>query len=664
MKILILIAGVFLSQSPIQAQWVPDVFGQERRDLRPLEDFALRDTSITRGLDDAWYLTGTRPSGSGDYQNTTGIFLWRSEDFKAWTEVAEVWNLERDAKADASAWQLEYRVNPDDRDGPLVRGITAPEIHAFKDTYWIAFGMNGQGTGLLRSTSGRPEGPYEDMGRITEYGSDASVFVDDDGSAYWVMGAGWIGKMKEDLSGLAEPLQLLQPGYFPTTRHHAPTSGKTYSPRVLGQTGAHLFKAEGRYWMSAAQVRDRMGVGCYDTFVMGADSLDGPFSDPMLMVPHGGQTTVFEGPDGEWHATFSGRDSRAVFRDRPAAVPLVFSSDVLYGRGKQAIGPFPRMDFNLNTELGPWADLKPIADVQIRDLQFTRGPDDYYYLTGSGIDNAYVGKIMLFRSKDLRDWQPVEVDFDFMNIAGVTEADRVARFEDPKHQRSLGAKYMDSEIYYAEGTFHVFTSLYGGVKLPDGSNAFSGPLWLRSTSGKAEGPYEYVSRGYAQNSAFQDDDGQWYLFTNGMLQKWNPQGNQLNGDRIRLTNDSGVLFPKGDVATNLAKLHGKYVIFATGWCGGTYGENYRVDGTYDWVYWQSDTLRGPYSMPRRAYPVPHAGHSSPPLQGPDGQWYNLFFGNDSTGPWWCQPGIFPVEVRLDQADDTVRIEISSRRPES
>ena len=76
----------------------------------------------------------------------------------------------------------------------------------------------------------------------------------------------------------------------------------------------------------------------------------------------------------------------------------------------------------------------------------------------------------------------------------------------------------------------------------------------------------------------------------------------------------GTDFAKGDVATNLLKIHGKYVVFATGWCGGTYGENYRIDGTYDWVYWQSDQLEGPYAMPRRAYAMPHCGHSCPPLQ--------------------------------------------------
>ncbi len=47
-------------------------------------------------------------------------------------------------------------------------------------------------------------------------------------------------------------------------------------------------------------------------------------------------------------------------------------------------------------------------------------------------------------------------------------------------------------LYYLADTFHIFTSLYGmkaGGREPAG-----GPMWLRSTTGRPEGPYEYVDR--------------------------------------------------------------------------------------------------------------------------------------------------------------------------
>lgn len=657
---------VMLLPLALNGQYVPDVFGKSPRDLQPLIDVALRDTSITRAPDGKWYLTGTMAGSADDFQSSESIYLWESSNFQNWERVGRpVWSISRDAKQPQSQWQLQQRINPDNPGGPLVRGLVAPEIHALKGTFWITYSMNGQGTGLLRSESGQAEGPYVDLGQITQDGSDASLFEDDDGSVYWVVGQGWIARMKPDLSGLAEPLRLLQPAPFAVgkNRKKDPADG-THSPRTIGQAGAHIFRAEGRYWLTAGHVRDRMGVGCWDTYVCGADSLFGPYSEPMLMVAHGGQTTVFEGPDGRPYATFAGRDSRAIFKDKPAALPLAFSNTILYAAGPQEIGTFPRGDFEYNTELGPWGTMRPIADVQIRDLQFWFAPDGYAYLTGSGIDNAYAEKIMVFRSRanDLANWEPVDVKFDFLSIPGVTEADRAARFDPPRNRRSLAAKYMDSEIYFAGGTFHIFTSLYGGVKLPNGAQAFSGPMWLRSTTGKPEGPYEYVDRAYSQCSAFQDDDGQWYTLNNGNLTVWDPLGDSIGGgNRITLKTEMGTAFAKGDVATNLAKIHGKYIIFATGWCGGTYGENYRIDGTYDWVYWQSDTLEGPYHMPRRAYTLPHAGHSSQPLQGPDGRWYNLLFGNDSTGPWWCMPGIFVIEARLDP-DDTVRFEVTGETP--
>jgi len=637
---------------------------QPRQQLRPLFDAPIRDTAITKGHDGAWYLTGNADiDRDGNFQNNEAIWLWRSQDFENWQPLGEVWSIEKNADVPASAWQKEMRVNPDAPDGPLVRGIVSPEIHYLKDTYWIPYSMNAQGTGLLKSTTGKPQGPYTDLGRITEDGSDASLFQDDDGTIYWVVGTGFIAKMKPDLSGLAEKPRLIRPDFFPLRKakyNQDIEKAGTQSPRTIGQAGAFLFKSEGRYWLAGALIRDRLGAGSYDTWVTGAESLEGPWTEPLLMTDHGGQTTVFQGPEDQLHATFSGRDRRAVFQDKPAALPLVFDNSRLYAQTQ--VPPFPRKQFRLFTEFGPWAEMPLVSPYHIRDLQFSEGPDGWFYLTGSGTDNSYAGRIMLFRSKDLRSWEPVEVEFDFMSIPGVTEADRAARFDDPRQIRSLGSKYMDTEIYFAEGTFHIFTSLYGGPKLDDGGNAFSGPMWLRSTTGKPEGPYEYVDRSRSQDSAFQDDDGQWYTFANGRLMEWFPKSDKYGGGRsINLETDSGTAFNNGDVATNLAKIHGKYMIFATGWSGAPLGENYRVHGTYDWVYWQSDTLEGPYTMPRRAYSIPHAGHSSPPLQGPDGRWYNLLFGNEDTSPWWNLPGVLVVDVRLDP-DDTIRIEVKDELP--
>jgi hypothetical protein len=80
-----------------------------RSRLQPLFDTPLRDTSICKGGDGAWYLTGT----PADFQNNDGICLWRSTDCKTWTEIGPVWSIERQG----SAWQKQYRVNPDNPTG-------------------------------------------------------------------------------------------------------------------------------------------------------------------------------------------------------------------------------------------------------------------------------------------------------------------------------------------------------------------------------------------------------------------------------------------------------------------------------------------------------------------------------------------------------------------
>ena len=279
--------------------------------LQPLFDTPLRDTSICKGGDSAWYLTGTAP----DFQNNDGIRLWRSTDCQTWKEIGRVWSIERQR----SAWQKPYRVNPDNPSGPLVRGMVSPEIHFHRNTYWITYSMNAQGTGLLKSTTGRPEGPYEDLGQFTGQGTDASLFVDDDGTGYWLVGQGWLAKLKPDWSGLAEHPQLLRCAPFSAIPHGGHEMSSTNAPRYLGMAGAHLFKEDGEYYLiGAAGARPDRGGLLRHVRRLRRRRSPGRTASPHLMIAHGGQTTVFQGPDDRWWATFGGRDSRAIFQDRPA----------------------------------------------------------------------------------------------------------------------------------------------------------------------------------------------------------------------------------------------------------------------------------------------------------------------------------------------------------
>jgi hypothetical protein len=73
--------------------------------------------------------------------------------------------------------------------------------------------------------------------------------------------------------------------------------------------------------------------------------------------------------------------------------------------------------------------VEKVKPYHIRDLQFTFAPDGYAYLTGSGCDPAFVDKIMLYRSKDLRNWEIVDTQFDYLNqVPGATQEDYELRF--------------------------------------------------------------------------------------------------------------------------------------------------------------------------------------------------------------------------------------------
>lgn len=69
-------------------------------------------------------------------------------------------------------------------------------------------------------------------------GIDASLFTDDDGTVYYVWQDGRIAKMNEQMNDIEGPSYLLPPTNF----------------IHVGFEGAFLFKANGRYYLSCADV--------------------------------------------------------------------------------------------------------------------------------------------------------------------------------------------------------------------------------------------------------------------------------------------------------------------------------------------------------------------------------------------------------------------------
>lgn len=266
--------------------------------VKPLFDYPVRDTSVCLGPDGIYYLTGT--TGAPTWWKTNeGIRLWKSKDLKTWEPLGLVWSFEKDA-----AWQKG-------KDGN--RAIWAPELHYFKKTFWLAYCVNYGGTGILRSKTGKAEGPYEDVkpdGPLTGE-IDASLFADDDGKVYFLWQNGKIARMKDDMSGFAEEPRLLKP---------------TNGPHV-GFEAAFLTKINGRYHLIGAEFNERQGTRTYDCMAASSDSVYGPYGDRYLAMPCTGHNVLFKDKKGTWWSTFFGNDSLAPFKEKAAILKVAVGKD-------------------------------------------------------------------------------------------------------------------------------------------------------------------------------------------------------------------------------------------------------------------------------------------------------------------------------------------------
>ena len=284
----------------------------ELPDIKPLFDYPVRDTCICLAPDKTYYLTGTTGHPTW-WETNEGIRVWKSRDLKTWEPLGLVWSFEKNA-----TWQ---------KGNGKQRAIWAPEIHYFKNTFWLAYSVNYGGTGLLRSKTGKAEGPYEDVkpdGPLTD-GIDASLFADDDGKVYFVWQNGTIARLKDDMSGLAEKPRTLTPAGI-DAQPGRNTRGGPLEPVNAGQVGyegAFLTKINGRYHLICATLNtDDTPQTHYDCMSASADSIYGPYGNTYLAIPHGGHNTLFKDAQGNWWSTFFGNDPQAPFRERPAILPI------------------------------------------------------------------------------------------------------------------------------------------------------------------------------------------------------------------------------------------------------------------------------------------------------------------------------------------------------
>ncbi|MDP4186864.1 MAG: family 43 glycosylhydrolase [Bacteroidota bacterium] len=293
--------------------------------IKPLWDVHMRDAVICKGGDGYYYLTGS--TGFNIWNYNDGIEIYCSKDLRKWNYLGLVWSIEKDG-----GWEKQWR----ELHGKPVRSIWAPEIHYIHHNYYICFSMPPGGIAILKSITGKPEGPYvhaTDPGKPLLGGIgpipasfliDPSLFEDEDGKVYFVQGPGdQITRMKDDLSDFAEPLHHITLSDPDTALCHHSKACSSKGYRDLGFEGATLFKHNGKYYLGSTDKYE----GRYSIMLVMSDDIYGPYTGRYESVPCNGGTGFFEAENGDWFTCFFGDDSQAPWREKPGIIKIDFDKE-------------------------------------------------------------------------------------------------------------------------------------------------------------------------------------------------------------------------------------------------------------------------------------------------------------------------------------------------
>ncbi len=148
--------------------------------IEPEFDYWMRDTWVTLGSDNYYYMIGTTADPNRNFTGqlhcwdwNDGLYLWKSRDNKTWEALGLIWSFEKDA-----TWQKEPLIKDNEKRNkssingdPLdnkYRAVWAPEIHYIKSTgnWYIVACLNasgnnktpnGKGSFILESSSKKPD---------------------------------------------------------------------------------------------------------------------------------------------------------------------------------------------------------------------------------------------------------------------------------------------------------------------------------------------------------------------------------------------------------------------------------------------------------------------------------------------------------------------------
>jgi len=233
-----------------------------------------------------------------------GIPVWHSRDLVHWRRLGNA--IDRPGQLDFGKLGLS-------------RGVFAPGIAWHKGRFYIV-GTCVDCGGNFVITARDAAGPWSDPTWLRDVGGiDPSLFFDDDGSAWLVNNREPAGPPRYD-GHRAIWLQRFDPDALRTVgaARAIVDGGVDPSANPVWIEGPHLFKREGRYYLSAAEGGTSVN---HSQVILRADSLSGAFRpappaiNPILTqrdldpsrpraVTSAGHADLVQLPNGEWWAVF------------------------------------------------------------------------------------------------------------------------------------------------------------------------------------------------------------------------------------------------------------------------------------------------------------------------------------------------------------------------
>lgn len=263
-----------------------------------------------------------------------------------------------------------------------------------------------------------------------------------------------------------------------------------------------------------------------------------------------------------------------------------------------------------------------VKDGWIRDPYIVKAPDGFFFLTGTtqlsslketpqtkyniGLgDSSLVGyELQAWKTKDFIHWESFGVPFTLKD--GIWFSANPERFEQvPESRWRLWAP----EFHFVNGKLvmiHTSPSPAAGANMSVAPGTEPKRPWknpMGEKIGKRHDP-----------SLFQDDDGTWWMIWGATtIAPLKPDLSGFTGEPVEI-GPSGETSKMGHEGCLIRKIHGKYVLFGTGWSTGKMRK-----GSYNLYYATADKITGPYS--ERKFVGRFLGHGTP--------------FQDNNGKWWC-----------------------------